>query len=89
MPWRIAPMARPCSPGAPTRRRGCGTPPRGQPIGPPLTHQGLVIAVAYSPDGKTVLTGSFDQTARLWNAASGAQIGPALTHPGPVMLRGI
>ncbi len=26
------------------------------------------MAVAFSPDGKTVLTGSFDWTARLWPA---------------------
>ena len=30
------------------------------------------FAVAFSPDGKTVLTGSMDKTARLWNAADGA-----------------
>ena len=27
-----------------------------------------VEAIAFSPDGQTVLTGSFDKTARLWNA---------------------
>ena len=32
-------------------------------------------AVAFSPDGKTVLTGSFDKTARLWTAAEGNPIG--------------
>ena len=36
-------------------------------IGPPLQHQGPVVAVAFSPDGKTVLTGG-DKTARLWPA---------------------
>ena len=29
-----------------------------------------VSAVAFSPDGKTVLTGSRDNTARLWDAAT-------------------
>ena len=28
-----------------------------------------VLAVAFSPDGETVLTGSDDKTARLWNVA--------------------
>ena len=28
--------------------------------------------MAFSPDGKTVLTGSDDKTARLWNAADAA-----------------
>jgi WD40 repeat protein len=31
-----------------------------------LQHQHYVVAVAFSPDGKTVLTGSWDKTARLW-----------------------
>ena len=40
--------------------------------------------MAYSPDGKTVLTGSDDNTARVWDAATGQPIGPPLTHQGPV-----
>ena len=32
-------------------------------------HQGEVTAVAFSPDGKTVLTGSRDKTARLWDVS--------------------
>ena len=31
-----------------------------------------------------ILTWSSDQTARLWNAGTGAQIGPDLTHEGAV-----
>ena len=43
------------------------------------------MAVAFSPDGKTVLTGSLDQTARLWDRATGRPIGGAMQHQGPVM----
>ena len=37
-------------------------------------------AVAFSPDGKTVLTGSFDGTAQVWEAATGKPLGPPLPH---------
>jgi WD40 repeat protein len=44
-------------------------------------HSEIVYAVAFSPDGKYVLTGSFDKTVRLWDAATGKEIknfdGPA------------
>ena len=33
-----------------------------------MVHQDTVWAVAFSPDGKTILTGSVDKTARLWRA---------------------
>ena len=32
----------------------------------PLLHDREVMAVAFSPDGDTIFTGSVDQTARLW-----------------------
>ena len=34
----------------------------------------IIIAVAFSPDGETVLTGSNDNTARLWDAETGKEI---------------
>jgi WD40 repeat protein len=37
-------------------------------------HTGEIEAVAFSPDGKYVLTGSVDGTARLWDAATGQQL---------------
>jgi len=35
-------------------------------------HRGRVNALVFSPDGKQLLTGSDDGTARIWNARSGA-----------------
>jgi hypothetical protein len=36
--------------------------------------------VAFSPDGKTILTGSSDHSARLWETANGQPIGEPLLH---------
>jgi eukaryotic-like serine/threonine-protein kinase len=49
-----------------------------------LQHQGQVVAVAFSPDGKTVVTGSYDQTARLWEVGTGQPLGPPLPHQDAV-----
>ncbi len=42
----------------------------------------LVTSVAFSPDGRTVLTGSWDKTARLWDAAHRGTDRPADGAPG-------
>ena len=34
-------------------------------------HRGLVVALAYSPDGRTLASASADGTARLWDLATG------------------
>ncbi|MBC8875277.1 MAG: hypothetical protein H8E44_38125, partial [Planctomycetes bacterium] len=49
-----------------------------------VQHRGSVDAVAISPDGTLLLTGSHDHTARLWDAATQKPIGPPLKHDGPV-----
>jgi eukaryotic-like serine/threonine-protein kinase len=55
----------------------------GKRIGPILEHEGgvAVISVAFSPDGKTLLTGSLDQTARFWDVATARPLDkPPLQH---------
>jgi WD40 repeat protein len=47
-------------------------------------HQDTVTAVAFDPTGRAVLTASKDRTARLWDTATGASLGPPLEHPNQV-----
>ncbi len=61
----------------------------GEPIGLPLPDDGTVWDVAYSPDGKTILTGSGNVLkrkgeARLWDAATGKPLGTPLQHQDAV-----
>jgi WD40 repeat protein len=57
----------------------------GQPEGTPLTHRRPITAAAFSPDGKTILTGSKDGTARLWDAATSKPAHTPFAHRGPVL----
>jgi WD40 repeat protein len=40
-------------------------------------HKGGVWAVAYSPDGTRIYSGSEDQTVKVWDSETGAEIGSA------------
>jgi WD40 repeat protein len=42
------------------------------------------MAAAFSPDGSRALTGSSDNMARFWDAATGKPIGAPLQHQGSV-----
>src|SRR5205823_15056177 len=42
-------------------------------------HTGQVVSVAFSSDGKTLATGSFDHTVQLWDVETGHQIGEPLS----------
>ncbi|WP_197519403.1 WD40 repeat domain-containing protein [Mycobacterium sp. E2327] len=43
-----------------------------------LIAPGLTSTAAYSGDGRRIASGGFDSAVRIWNADSGAQIGPPL-----------
>lgn len=49
-----------------------------------LEHRGEVWAAAYSPDGKTLLTGGRMSPPRRWDAVTGEQIGDPLPHEGEI-----
>lgn len=49
-----------------------------------LAHTGPVYSVAFSPDGRLVLTGSQDSTASLWHAATGCVLRDFVGHMGMV-----
>jgi len=49
------------------------------------TSGGGVLAVAYSPNGRGIISGSIDKTIRIWDAETGAAIGKPLNgHTGSV-----
>ncbi len=45
-------------------------------------HEDLVASVAFSPDGRRMLSGSFDGTMRLWDVATGQEIHKFQRHTG-------
>lgn len=51
----------------------------GTPIGKPMEHDDTVLDVAFSPDGKRIMTWS-SNTVRLWNTMTGAPIGHPIHH---------
>ena len=49
-------------------------------------HESSVRSVAFSPDGQRIVSGSYDNTLRLWDANTGAAIGQPLEgHGGEVL----
>ena len=51
----------------------------GASVGTPLEgHRNWVNSVAYSPDGRHIISGSYDKTIRIWDAETGAAIGTPL-----------
>ncbi|MBY5904156.1 TIR domain-containing protein [Rhizobium leguminosarum] len=56
----------------------------GDPMGEPMMHSDVVASAVFSPDGKRVVTASFDSTAQVRDASTGTPIGRAMRHLGPV-----
>jgi WD40 repeat protein len=52
----------------------------GQPVTPPMPHNGVVTHAEFSPDGRRLVTASLDGTARVWDAATGQPVTPPLRH---------
>jgi WD40 repeat protein len=48
-------------------------------------HAGPVLCVAFSPDGRTLVTGGLDGTVRLWDTATKAQTRQLTGHAGGVL----
>src|SRR5690606_33174830 len=48
-------------------------------------HTDSVTSVAFSPDGTKVLTGSIDNTAKLWDASTGTEIRTFAGHGSSVL----
>lgn len=56
----------------------------GAALGPVLPHQGTVTSLAFSPDGRRLLSTSYDHLARLWDAQSGALLATLRGHRAEV-----
>jgi WD40 repeat protein len=50
-----------------------------------IQHAGPIVSVALSSDGRRVVTGSNDNTARVWDGDMGKPLSPPLQHAGPVV----
>jgi WD40 repeat protein/serine/threonine protein kinase len=54
------------------------------PVAGPIWNGDLVVSAQFSPDCQRVLTVSNDKTAKLWDVASGKEIGEPMEHDGSV-----
>jgi hypothetical protein len=45
-----------------------------------MKHNDLIASAAFSPDGRRIVTASYDRSARLWDARTGAPLGMPMKH---------
>jgi WD40 repeat protein len=57
---------------------------QGQPVRTLTGHTNLVSSVAFSPDGRLLASGSWDQTIKLWGVASGSLVRTLTGHTDDV-----
>jgi WD40 repeat protein len=55
-----------------------------KPVGALLPHQGEITSITFSPDGRSLLTGSTDRIARLWEAPSVKPPGLSFRNQSPI-----
>ncbi|MDR2096797.1 MAG: hypothetical protein LBP76_14940 [Treponema sp.] len=75
-------------PRAEPERKAPEQPPEKEPalvkVVPQLGHSAAVLSLALSPDGSRIISGSEDETVKLWDAEGGREIGTLSGHSGPI-----
>ena len=80
--WPSTPRAGASSAGRMTGRCGSGTPTPAPSCACLRGHEARVTSVAFDPQGRRIVSGSQDETVRVWDAATGAELHCLRGHKG-------